>query len=111
MERREPNIGLASCGAAACYIGADNRIVGPRAPGTEMFEFERLVVGYFVVLALVSFAAADRPPERWFALVLSILIGSAVVVASREASLDIRSWLPHLYLVAGYGSRHSSYHQ
>jgi membrane-associated phospholipid phosphatase len=63
--------------------------------------FERLAAGFFIALALA--APATEAPRRRRAQVsfLSAAIAIGVLLAS-QTGIDLRAWLGHAYVVAGY---------
>jgi len=68
---------------------------------TALFTFEILAIAYFVTLAALSpLAAAPRRRVR----VCAAALGAAGIVldTSRVLGADVRVWLAHVYLVAGY---------
>ena len=63
--------------------------------------FERLAATFFVALALAALATRVPLRRRAQVSVLSAAIAVAVLVASHTGA-DLRAWLGHAYLVAGY---------
>ena len=68
---------------------------------TALFTFEILAIAYFVTLAALSPLAA-APGRR--VRVCAAALGAAGIAlgASRVLGADVRVWLAHVYLVAGY---------
>lgn len=65
-----------------------------------MLAYERLAFAYFGTLIVLALAAPA--PRRWPAITASLAVISVIAAALRWAPLELRYWLPHLYLIAGY---------
>jgi hypothetical protein len=66
-----------------------------------MLAFELLSVLFFTALAFAAIAMSRRP-QAWLALILSAALVALIVITSRTASVAVRSWAAHLYLVTAY---------
>ena len=66
-----------------------------------MFAFELLSVVFFTALAFAALAMRRRP-QAWLALILCVVLVALIVLASRTASVALRSWAGPLYLVTAY---------
>jgi mono/diheme cytochrome c family protein len=69
--------------------------------GTLLFSFEIIAVLYFGALAALS--PLTGAVRRWSAVgPAAAIFAGAIVAFSRVLDADVRLWLGHLYLIAGY---------
>jgi hypothetical protein len=66
-----------------------------------MLAFELLSVVFFTALVFAAIARR-RQPQAWLALILSAAVAALIVLTGRTASVGVRSWAAHLYLVTAY---------
>lgn len=64
--------------------------------------FEALAIAFFTAVALATPTASAPRGRRARAAVLSAAVVVGAVVASQTAAPDLRGWLGHAYLAAGY---------
>ena len=66
-----------------------------------MAVHEWIVAAYFGAVALAAWVLPVRRPARVLATIVAITVLATVILVSGRWP-DIRVWIPHLYLVAGY---------
>jgi membrane-associated phospholipid phosphatase len=63
--------------------------------------FESLATAFFIAFGIAALATGTSRRRRGQVAVLSLVIAFAILAASR-LSTDLRGWLGHAYLIAGY---------
>jgi hypothetical protein len=67
-----------------------------------MAAFEWLVVTYFSVLTVAAWFVPVPPARRLYATAVGLGVSSLALAVALAAGPTARSWMPHIYLIAGY---------
>jgi membrane-associated phospholipid phosphatase len=67
-----------------------------------MFPFERLAIVYFGLFGLAALVSLQGRPRAWRAVLCAVAAVVGVLAVAQMASVTVRVWMPHVYLIVGY---------